>query len=74
LKWEDFKSVKRFLRDAILAFVYWTGVLTPYMLFIVRVDLVQYVAWVSMQALLIPPLGALFAILVRWIDRRGIEK
>ncbi len=64
------KIIQKFLRDAIIAFGYWTGVLTPYMIFIVRLDLAQYLAWLSMQAILIPPLGAISAKMFRWIDSR----
>ena len=63
--------VKRFLRDAMIAFIYWTLTLTPYMILVVRTNLEQYLAWVLMQALLVPPLGAVSAILFRWIDRKS---
>jgi len=67
-------KVKRFVRDAIVSFAFWTGTLTPYMLFVVQINLPQYVAWISMQGILVPPLGAACAALFRWIDRRASSK
>lgn len=63
-------SIKKFLRDAIIAFIFWTLTLTPYMILIVRTNPEQYLAWVLMQAILVPPLGAISAILFRWIDKK----
>jgi hypothetical protein len=35
------------------------------MILVVEADLTQYIAWVGMQAILVPPLGAVFSIIVR---------
>ena len=59
------KFVKQFLKDAVISFIYWTAALTPYMLFVVKTSGDQYLAWVAMQAVLVPPLGAIFSILAR---------
>lgn len=58
--------IKRVLKDALLGFVYFTAVLTPYMVFVVNVNMEQYLAWVGMQLILVPPASAGFA----WILRR----
>lgn len=60
--------MKKFLYDALISFVYWTVCLTPYILWVVGVDSGQYVSWVVMQAVIVPPLGGLFAMLLRWVD------
>ncbi len=57
--------MKRLLIDAVVSFVYWTATLTPYMIWVVKTDQAQYIAWVGMQAILVPPLGAGFAFLLR---------
>ncbi len=57
--------IKQFLIDAVLAFVFFTATLSLYMIFIVKVDFNQYLAWVGMQAILVPPLGAIFSIIAR---------
>jgi hypothetical protein len=62
--------MKRFIRDAIVSFVFWTGTLTPYMILVVRVDIPQYLAWVGMQGILVPPLGSVSAMIFRWLDNR----
>ena len=57
------------MKDAFVAFVFWTLTLTPYMIFIVKVNLQQYIAWIGMQAILVPPLGAIFSIIARKIKK-----
>ena len=59
------KFIKQFIKDAIFSFIYWTVALSPDMIFVVKISLDQYIAWIAMQAILVPPLGAIFSILVR---------
>lgn len=61
--------IKQFIKDAIISFVYWTVALTPYMILVVKTNLEQYVAWVGMQAILVPPLGAIFSIIARRLKK-----
>lgn len=61
--------LKQFLKDAVISFLYWTLTLTPYMIFVVKTDFQQYVAWVGMQAILVPPLGAVFSIIARRLKK-----
>lgn len=61
--------LRQFVKDAVISFLYWTLTLTPYMVFVVKTDFQQYVKWVSMQAILVPPLGAVFSIIIRKIKR-----
>jgi hypothetical protein len=65
------KAVKQFVIDAVVAFIFYTATLTPYMLFIVKTTFDQYLTWLVMQAILVPPLGAIFAMIVRKIKLRG---
>jgi len=62
---EKTKFIKQFIIDAIASFIYFTATLTPYMIFIVKTTLEQYLAWLVMQAVLVPPLGAIFSIIAR---------
>ena len=64
------EKVLRFLRDALIAFVFWSLTLSPYMFLVVKVNMQQYLAWLGMQAILVPPLGAVSVIVFRWFDRR----
>ena len=59
--------MKQFILDAIVAFIFYTATLSPYMIFIVKTTFAQYIAWLTMQAVLVPPLGAIFAIIIRKI-------
>lgn len=61
--------LKQFLKDAVISFLYWTLTLTPYMVFVVKTDFQQYIAWVGMQAVLVPPLGAVFSIIARKLKK-----
>ncbi|MDP2909299.1 MAG: hypothetical protein Q8N77_05835 [Nanoarchaeota archaeon] len=61
--------LKQFLKDAVISFLYWTLTLTPYMVFVVKTDFQQYIAWVGMQAILVPPLGAVFSIIARRLKK-----
>ena len=63
----DVKIVKQFIIDAIVGFLYFTLILTPYMIFIVKTSVDQYIAWLLMQAILVPPLSAGFSIIARKI-------
>lgn len=63
-------KIKQFLRDAVVSFFFWTITLTPYMIFVIKVDTSQYMTWIGMQIVLVPPLGALSAVVFRWVDRR----
>ena len=68
------KHVKQFIIDAFAAFIFYTITLTPYMLIIVKTTLEQYIAWLIMQAVLVPPLGAIFAIIARKIKLKTRKK
>jgi len=61
--------LKQLVKDAVISFLYWTLALTPYMVFIVKTDFQQYVRWVGMQAILVPPLGAVFSIMIRKLKK-----
>ena len=69
-KMPDIKiKAKQFIIDAIISFIYWTVTLTPYMVFVVKTSIDQYIAWLVEEALLVPPLGAIFSIIARKIKR-----
>ncbi|MBU4072433.1 MAG: hypothetical protein KJ773_09700, partial [Candidatus Thermoplasmatota archaeon] len=63
------KFLKQFVKDAIVSFLFWTITLTPYMIFVVGTTMDQYIAWVGMQAILVPPLGAVFSIIARKLKK-----
>jgi len=65
------QTIKQFVIDAATAFIFYTATLTPYMIFIVKTSFEQYLAWLAMQAILVPPLGAIFAIIARKIKLKN---
>jgi len=68
-KGEEMK-VKKYLLQSICGFILWTGGLTPYMLFVVRVNMTQYLKWVSMQIIIVP----LFSILAVNLTNKIVRK
>jgi len=52
-------KVKRILLEAISGFIFWTGTLTPYMIFVVHTSWIQYWKWFGMQLIIIPILSPL---------------
>lgn len=67
------KFIKQFIKDAVISFIFWTVALSPYMILVVKTTLEQYIAWVGMQAILVPPLGAIFSIIARKLKPKGEE-
>lgn len=65
------KFIIRFIIDSILAFLFYTAAFTPYMIFIVKMSLEQYLAWIVMEITIVPPLGAIFSIIVRKINPKS---
>jgi len=63
-------KIKQILLEALGGFVFWTGSLTPYMLFIVKTSGSQYWKWVLMQMIIVPPLAPLSIRFMQWFVRR----
>ena len=65
---------KVFLLQAFAGFFYWTVILTPYMVFIVGVDWLQYFKWLGMELILIPPFvsGSIWS--VNWLVKLFIKE
>jgi len=60
------EKVKNVLLQAIAGFIFWTGTLTPYMLFVVGVSAPQYFKWFGMQLIIVPPLAPLSIWFINW--------
>ena len=45
---------KRFAVEALMGFILWTLLLTPYMLWVTNLTWDQYCSWLVMQAVIIP--------------------
>ena len=55
----NLKKVKSYLKEAVLGFVLWTIFLTPYMILVMKASSEQYIAWIVMQAVIVPPIAVL---------------
>jgi len=67
------KKIKKFLLEALAGFIFWTGCLTLYMIFVVKVNFTQYLGWISMQALLVPPLAPFSVRFINWFVKRVMK-
>ena len=59
-------KIKQVLLEALGGFIFWTGFLTPYMVFIVGVEPNQYLKWFLMQLVIVPPLAPLSIRFIGW--------
>ena len=50
-------NLKTLFIEAILGFVLWTLFLTPYVLLVTSMSLNQYLSWLLMEAILVPPIA-----------------
>ena len=50
-------KAKKILLEAVIGFALWTAILTPYVLFVTQMTLNQYLSWLLMQAVIVPPVA-----------------
>jgi len=62
------------LLEAGLGFVLWTGILSPYVIFVTRMTMEQYVSWLIMQAFLVPPAAVLVVKITNKVTRSVSRK
>lgn len=67
------KKIEKFLLEAIGGFVFWTAALTPYMVFIVKTNFMQYIKWVGMELLIIPLLAPFSIMFMSWVVKLGLK-
>jgi hypothetical protein len=61
---------KRIFVEAVAGFVGWTAFLTPYMIFVVRTDAAQYLAWFAMQLILVPPIAPIVIKFTNFVTKK----
>jgi len=61
---------KEFILQAFLGFILWTLFLTPYMLLVVQVSIDQYLAWLVMQLVIVPPVAVIVVRITNWIVKK----
>ena len=61
------KIIRNLILEAIVGAVGWTIALTPYMFLIVKVSSQQYLYWVIMEFVIVPPVAPFIFRLTKWI-------
>lgn len=64
------KKIAKFSIEAVCGFVLWTIFLTPYMLFVMRVSGSQYLSWLVMQLIIVPPVAIPVINITNWMVKR----
>ena len=63
-------NLRRLLLEALLGFVLWTLLLSPYMLLVIGMTPPQYSAWLLMQAVIVPPVSVVVVRATNTVTRR----
>ena len=67
-------KIKTFIIQSVAGFILWTALLTPYMLFVVKTNLVQYLKWGLMQLIIVPPCSIIVVNITNWIVNKTIKE
>ena len=70
----NLSRITKFLLQALGGFIFWTGCLTPYMVFVVHTSRTQYVKWFGMQLILVPVLAPLSMGFINWFVKKILSK
>jgi hypothetical protein len=63
-------KLKKLLLEAIIGFALWTGVLTPYVLVVTQMTLNQYLSWLVMQAIIVPPVAIIVLRVTNYVTKQ----
>ncbi len=66
--------VKRFLIDGTICTTFFTLVLTPYVVFITKMNLEQYISWVIMEYTIVMPIVPISILITEKIRKKILEK
>jgi hypothetical protein len=61
---------KKAILSAVIGSVVWTLALTPYVIFAVGMTLEQYLSWLLMEFILVPPIAPL----VFWVTEKALKR
>lgn len=65
-----FQRLKKVVFEALIGFVLWTAILTPYVLFVTQMTFNQYLSWLLMQAIIVPPVAVVVLRITNRFTRR----
>jgi len=63
-------NARKLVLEAVLGFVLWTSILSPYMLLVIGMTSVQYSAWLLMQAVIVPPVAVVVVRITNAVTQR----
>jgi len=64
------KKIKRFFMEGIIGCILWTIFLTPYMLYVTKMTVIQYTSWIFMEVILIIPLSPIVFRITKFIMKQ----
>ena len=64
---------KEIIIESVVGTLAWTGFLTPYVIFITNLTFEQYLTWLGMQFILVPPITPLVFRLTNKIQQKLLE-
>jgi len=67
-------EAKVFIVQALLGFILWTAILTPYMIYGVKVNLEQYLNWVIMELVLVPPVAPFIVRITNYLVKKVLKQ
>jgi len=62
--------IKKLLLEAIIGFVLWTAILSPYVLLVTQMSFSQYLSWLLMQAIIVPPVAVFVVRVTNYLTKR----
>ena len=67
------KTLKKIGIEALMGFILWTIILTPYMLFVTKMTVEQYITWLAMEVVMVPPIAIFVVNITNRVVRRFIK-
>jgi len=66
-------SIKKLVIESIAGACLWTVLLTPYMLLVTKVTTEQFLSWLLMEFILIPPLAPIVFRITSWLRSKLVK-
>lgn len=64
---------RKFVVSAVVGSVVWSLTLTPYVIFVLGMDVGQYTMWLLMQFIIVPPIAPLVYFLTERVNRKILK-
>jgi hypothetical protein len=67
------KRVLKILVEAGIGFTLWTGILSPYVLLVTHMSTEQYLSWLFMEALIVPPVAVIVIKVTNYLTQKKLK-